>query len=916
MDAVIDDFGLLVLAAYGLSDLTAFLAGFLEQQGYQHASIFRDDSYPYFVTMTEVFLKFIRTRNPVLYRNVYTLAVSSKTATGSQLRDLLWSANNRSRVMIIFGHADCVRKLLVAAHAMNMTKGKHMYLAVELYALDFWGTISATTGDQWDPVATQAYQSLLVASVFETAVPFYQEQFDRDMKFLAQSKYNFTFAPTEKADIILTAFYEAIIMYADIVDRLWRWNQNYTDGVLINSQIVNASFRRPLQKDDIVFRIGPDRQRNRDYCMKFYNSETDQFQIFLTHQPQLNQTFQYIHELPWPSADGHLPPDEPWCGFRGDKCRGLSPPALAGVAVGVIFVVTIVVAGSVVYYVEVWKQRTKYDPNWWKISVEDLQVTNTRTDSGSKRTMVSKSTGHQSGASSNGVELFGKYGGEKVGLVDVSARQQTATQQLIDDLNTVRSIKHTNLQRIIGVALDVKNMCIYVVGELCAKGCLTDILENEIIQLDWFFKNSLIRDIVHGMAHLHSTPVVSHGSLTSNSCLIDARFTLKIGDYGLTVFRDPADLSPPKPADDKREWGSLLWRAPELLRQTMPVKGTQKGDVYSFAILLQQIILRSSPFELPDDPLELSDKEIVLEVIAANIPPVRPRVPRSACSSDLYELMEAAWQESPVDRPTFAKIKDRLAKFMGRVGEHLVDLLLQRMEQYAVDLEAKIVEQTRHFLEEKARSEQLLSQLLPKSVASALTKGLAIPPESFDSATVFFSDVVGFTRIASQLRPISVVDLLNGLYTLCDRTLEQYDVYKVETTGDNYMVASGLPIRNGTKHVVEIAVMALRLLKEISHFEIPERSNERLQLRTGINSGSVVAGIVGSKMPRYCLFGDTVNVASRMESTGEPMKIQATATTRDLLDSLGGFLLLERGPIFVKGKGKMITYWLIGEADS
>lgn len=172
--------------------------------------------------------------------------------------------------------------------------------------------------------------------------------------------------------------------------------------------------------------------------------------------------------------------------------------------------------------------------------------------------------------------------------------------------------------------------------------------------------------------------------------------------------------------------------------------------------------------------------------------------------------------------------------------------------------------------------------------------------EHFDCVTIYFSDIVGFTELSAMSTPIQVVTLLNDLYTLFDSILSSYDVYKVETIGDAYMVVSGLPIRNGEKHCTEIASMALHLLKEISNFEIAHRPGEYIQLRIGLHSGPVVAGVVGLKMPRYCLFGDTVNVASRMESSGEAHKIHVSCSCKQMLDKVGGYHLEERGMVPIK----------------
>ena len=136
-------------------------------------------------------------------------------------------------------------------------------------------------------------------------------------------------------------------------------------------------------------------------------------------------------------------------------------------------------------------------------------------------------------------------------------------------------------------------------------------------------------------------------------------------------------------------------------------------------------------------------------------------------------------------------------------------------------------------------------------------------------------------------------------------------MYKVETIGDAYMVVSGLPKRNGRKHASEISLMSLHILKAVKTFKIKHRPGEQLLVRIGLHSGPVVAGVVGKTMPRYCLFGDTVNFSSRMESTGEALKIHISPDIHSILEELGEFKCEERGETFLKGIGNVTTYWLL-----
>ncbi|PSN40452.1 Atrial natriuretic peptide receptor 1 [Blattella germanica] len=180
----------------------------------------------------------------------------------------------------------------------------------------------------------------------------------------------------------------------------------------------------------------------------------------------------------------------------------------------------------------------------------------------------------------------------------------------------------------------------------------------------------------------------------------------------------------------------------------------------------------------------------------------------------------------------------------------------------------------------------LISFLAFRSVASQLILGQSVIAETYDSVTIYFSDIV--------------VDLLNDLYSCFDSIIEHFDVYKVETIGDAYMVVSGLPVRNGNLHAREVARMSLALLSAVRGFTIRHRPTDQLKLRIGMHTGPCVAGVVGHKMPRYCLFGDTVNTASRMESNGLPLKIHVSPKTKAVLDTFGSFELELRGEVEMK----------------
>nr|XP_008104487.1 PREDICTED: guanylate cyclase soluble subunit beta-2 isoform X2 [Anolis carolinensis] len=215
---------------------------------------------------------------------------------------------------------------------------------------------------------------------------------------------------------------------------------------------------------------------------------------------------------------------------------------------------------------------------------------------------------------------------------------------------------------------------------------------------------------------------------------------------------------------------------------------------------------------------------------------------------------------------------------------------------------------SKHLEEEKKKTEALLYAMLPKHVANQLKEGKRVEAGEFKECTILFSDVVTFTNICAQCEPIQIVLMLNEMYLRFDRLTTVHDVYKVETIGDAYMVVGGVPVPVST-HAERVANFALGMIIAAKDIKNPV-SGCPIQIRVGIHTGPVLAGVVGEKMPRYCLFGDTVNIASRMESHGVPNKIHLSANVYQCLKHKN-FEMMERGEIDVKGKGKMHTYFLV-----
>uniref|UniRef100_A0A8D3BQM7 Guanylate cyclase n=1 Tax=Scophthalmus maximus TaxID=52904 RepID=A0A8D3BQM7_SCOMX len=674
----------------------------------------------------------------------------------------------------------------------------------------------------------------------------------------------------------------------------------FHDGVMLFSQALNETLREqrgpgpgpgPGPGLGEMDEFG---DRQMDFAMwDMTDVDSGEFQVVCVYNSSTKQLImQSGRSFQWPG--GSPPPDVPECGFKNNKPSCLDPLSHLSSCLSN----------------RKLKLESELAAQLWRVSWDDVQMSNldkVLKRACSRLTMSMKGSNYGSLMTMEGnFQIYtktGYYKGNLAAIKYINKKRIELTRKVLFELKHMRDVQNEHLTHFIGSCIDPPNMCI--ITEYCPRGSLQDLMESDSITLDWMFRYSLITDIVKGMAFLHNSVIISHGNLKSSNCVVDSRFVLKITDYGLQSLRTSN-----VPEDTHAYYARKLWTAPELLTSEVILpRGSQKGDIYSFGIILQEVALLRGVFYL--DAHTLTPKEIFQAVARGDAPPLRPSLCCHSHSEELGVLMQRCWSEEPSERPDFGTIKILLRK--QGYGSNILDNLLSRMEQYANNLEELVEERTQAYHEEKRKAEALLYQILPHSVAEQLKRGETVQAEAFDSVTIYFSDIVGFTALSAESTPLQVVTLLNDLYTCFDAIIDNFDVYKVETIGDAYMVVSGLPVRNGKLHGREVARMSLALLEAVKTFRIRHRANQQLLLRIGIHSGPVCAGVVGLKMPRYCLFGDTVNTASRMESNGEALKIHVSEATRQVLQEFSCFTLELRGEIQVKGKGAMRSYWLLGE---
>ncbi|XP_073684296.1 guanylate cyclase 2G [Garra rufa] len=832
-----------------------------------------------------------------------------------------------ARVVVVLANAEDTKSLMMEAQKQGLMNGEYVFLLVQQFE------VSGKVDNLWKVVGDANKATMLKAfdMVFLLAEKSYEgyeyyDFFEQAYERIKGAPFYSNLSSEKEVSSYAAYLHDAVLLYAMGLKEAFKNGKDIRHGREIVQKLRDRTSIRFYGASGLVH-FDDYGERNIDYSV-YDLQQTETVTKFVSvldfdsHSKTIKTTSMFSN-IVW--QNGKPPLDYPACGFSNELCEWLDNeisllvllvalPLLGVAAVALITLLTL----------QKTRLQTRLDEsNWWLIDYSEITILRepkgTQTLSASTTPSKCGSGGSQSMLSSNSYSTreaiyttVGLYQGNEVGikylknqiLIDVKK------PSIIAELSMLREMKHENLVQFFGVCIEPPNVC--VVMQYCKKGSLKDVLGNSEIELDWMFKLSFAYDIVNGMEYIHKSSLKSHGNLRPSTCLVDSRLQIKLSGFGLWEFKHGTKhrLMPLENA----KYEEMYYTAPEFLREVYyPFNGTQKGDVYSFAIIMRELIYSTEVGPYHD--VHLEPKEIIKQLrTPMSEEPLRPTLSVDICDERLIPLLKACWSENPDHRPPFASIRRQLREACPESHANILDNMVSKLEKYANHLEEVVEERTNQLTAEKSRADKLLSSMLPKYIADQLMAGKPVEPKSYEMVTIFFSDIVGFTTMCSISSALEVVTLLNDLYSLFDEIIKLYDVYKVETIGDAYMVASGLPISNGTRHAEEISTMALHFLAAIQRFKIRHLPNEKLALRIGINSGPVVAGVVGSTMPRYCLFGDTVNTASRMESNSLPLRIHVSQSTADILLKMGTFELEKRGDIEIKGKGTQKTFWLLSKS--
>ncbi|KAM6182224.1 LOW QUALITY PROTEIN: guanylate cyclase 2G-like [Erethizon dorsatum] len=785
------------------------------------------------------------------------------------LQEGLRNMSSLARVIILICSSEDVKIILLAAENLGLNTGEFVFIILQQLEDSFWKELLTNQVTHFPIV----YESVFLITLSSFGEGPEEDDFRKQVyQRLRGPPFHSTIASEEQVSPYSAYLHDALLLYAQTMEEMIKADRDFRDGRQLLSTL--KANQIPLQGI-----TGP----------VFVNSQGERYMDYSVYALQKSGNGSFF--LPFLHYDSYekVIRLRPGCGFYNELCK--AEPTFTGVTVVILtMTLLIIVLGAAIVGLAIRIQRGKLqsqnkDP-WWQINYENITILP---------------------QNKKGVIVF------KVPVNSVTL-QVEVSHSLLSHCREAPSCPDNRSE--VSSGMSSVDLCYFVKsqqGEELLSAPVGLYQGNHVAihyvgdQADAWIRKLTVLQEARLMSKLrHENIVAFFGICTEppNICLVTQY--CKKGSLK-DVLRN---------SDHEMDWIFKISFAYDIVNGMLFLHRSplgSHGNLKPSSCLVDGYMqVKLSRFGLWELKCEIIKQ--IREPTAAG--PLRPSLSEEKDNEKTMVMVRACWDESPDKRPSFPSVKKVLeASPKGQVN--VLENLMSKLEVYASHLEEVVDERTSQLTAEKRKVEKLLYPMLPSFIGEQLIAGKSVEAEHFESVTIFFSDIVGFTKLCSLSSSLQVVQLLNDLYSLFDHIIQTYDVYKVETIGDAYMVASGLPIHNGTQHVDQIATMSLHFLSATIHFQIVHMPEEKLKLRIGLHTevmaGPVVAGVVGITMPRYCLFGDTVNMASRMESSSLSLRVHVSQSTARALLATGGYHLQKRGTIPVKGKGEQTTFWLKGK---
>lgn len=557
-----------------------------------------------------------------------------------------------------------------------------------------------------------------------------------------------------------------------------------------------------------------------------------------------------------------------------------------------------------------YKFQNLLDRNDWDIPIEDILFS-------SPNSPRRKSFFSGSGTNSKSMTTFdsfdlhdssvaeiihwpGKWLSNTIGLrvVEIQQLHSITTKIKRTILWMKDSVSHDNVLRFYGLTLlDGER---YIVNGFCAKGGMKIILRNSKLNLNDSFKTSLTTDIAQGMIYLHNMDIV-HGNLKSLCCLIDERWVVKISDWEFLKILSAVDTSTlkqsmnknkihPDTIEDDTTASEKFWTAPEVLLSNDILSSARPSDVYSYAIIVHEIFAREDPYIEHTD--NLSGREILRAIMSNGLRPQHfDDVPVT-----IKQIMEIAWADDPLSRPSFEQILKLLHKSKSS-KKSVLDSMMETMEEYAIHLEKTVEAKETELEVMKTSMHTVFSTLVPADIAKRLVNGQCVMPETYTDASVMLLEITGVDDNHQNSFCEESVKLLYEINVYLDRLLKNKNIFKLDFSVTSFLLISSRI--TSPESTLEMCYFSLEFLNWMENCPYLQPTSAKCKARCSMHIGEVVTGLVGSNVPRFVVLGQSVQFCQSLIKHCHPMTTlvsksiyNSLASTKGIMTEIYGNLLI------------------------